>query len=97
MEFPNEFCFIGDLTEDDSLGDSLSDRCEELFQRGKIRDRIYRSFFVLFCFLLKNITHVVEYQKIAPNHERQTLKDFSAFLGKMQECGLTEMISRDAS
>ena len=54
----------------------------------------------LFCFvlfLLKNITHVVEYQKIAPNHERQTLKDFSAFLGKMQECGLTEMISRDAS
>ena len=50
MEFPNEFCFIGDLTEDDSLGDSLSDRCEELFQRGKIRDRIYRSFFVLFCF-----------------------------------------------
>ena len=67
MEFPSEFCFIGDPTEDKSLGDSLSDCCEELFQRGKIGARIYRSFLVcLFVFLLKNTAHVVEYQQVAP-------------------------------
>ena len=50
MEFPREFYFIGDPTEDNSLGDSLSDHCEELLQRGKIGARIYRSFLVLFLF-----------------------------------------------
>ena len=39
----DSYILFGDLTEDYSLGISLSDRSEELFQRGKGRVRIYSN------------------------------------------------------
>ena len=38
------YVLFGEYTEDLSLGDSLSDRSERLFQRGKGRAKIYRNF-----------------------------------------------------
>ena len=40
-----EKCCIWGITEDYSLGDTLSDDSEELFQRSSGGDRIYRSLF----------------------------------------------------
>ena len=58
-----------DLTEDYSLGDSLSDSLEELFQSNKEGARIYRSFFV------GEITqHIVKHEKITTNQKNRHLK-----------------------
>ena len=38
------YILFRNLTEDNSLGNNLSDSSEELFQRGKGEARIYKSF-----------------------------------------------------
>ena len=40
----DSYVLFGELTEDYSLGDHLSDSSEELLQRGKGGAMIYRSF-----------------------------------------------------
>ena len=59
------------LSEDYSLGDSLSGSSEELFQRGKGRANIYRRFF----WKKKKKKKVVEHQKITANNTHTQNRD----------------------
>ena len=61
LKVDNYVLFSGHI-EDLSLGDSLSDSSEGLFQRGKGEVRIYRS-----SNKQTNKNHVVEHQKITTN------------------------------
>ena len=71
------------LSEDYSLGDSLSGSSEELFQRGKGRANIYRRFFWKKKKKKKKIVEkkknkkkkVVEHQKITANHTHTQNRD----------------------
>ena len=58
------------LTEDFSLGYSVSDSSEGQFQRGKGRARIYSSFSEK---QTNKNNHVVEHQKFTANHKNRHL------------------------
>lgn len=66
-----EKCCIWRITEDYSLGDTLSDDSEELFQRGSGGDRIIRVFLKT---KQKKIKCMVKHQKITYHTKNQTLK-----------------------
>lgn len=70
------FVLFSELTEDYSLGKSLSDTSEKVLKSGKKGARIYRSF----CWGGGG-KHVVQHKNIA-NYKNQTsqVNNFSAFL-----------------
>ena len=76
--------YLGILTKDYNLGNSLSDSSEEVREEPGNKG----------VFLL-NKKHVIEHQKITANHREQIsqINDFKCFsmYGKLQEPGLTEI------
>ena len=81
---------MGNLTEDYSLGDSLSDSSEELLQKGNGGVRIYMNSSAV---VEARGEHVVEHQKIITNYKEQKseLNDFSA-VGRCRNLGVIEII-----
>ena len=82
------YVLFGDFIENYSPG-CLSHSSEELFWRGKVGDRIYRSF----CWKQNKTKCVVEHKKITANYQKKKKKrrlKFSAFLcvGRCRSLGL---------
>ena len=84
-----------ELTEDQSLGKSLSDTSEKVLKSGKRGARIYRSFG-----WKKKKKHVVQYKNMT-NYKKQTsqVNDFSAFLymGRWKSLSALKLFLRYAS
>lgn len=86
------YALFGRLTEDLSLGDSLSNSSEGLLQRGEGGARIYRSF-------LKTKTKIpgswnIKGLLLIKENETSQVNEFSTFFlcRKMQESELIEII-----
>ena len=89
------YVLFRELTEDYSLGNSLSDTYEKVFKNGKRGARKHRSF----CWGEKK-KHVVKYQNVA-NYKNQTsqVNDFSVFLymGRCKRMSALKLFLRYAS
>ena len=85
------YVLFGNLTEDHSLGDRLSNSSEELLQRG-------RGGYIGGFAENKQTNHGVEHQKITANYKTQIsqVNDFSAFLckGRCKSLGSLKLFLR---